>query len=912
MRASLFALVTCFAFALAASEEALPPQNESAPEIVLNEPAPTPEISAQPSLEPTQSQDNPDPSLVLAETPAIIAAKPFVSSPEGYTINYNTISILEYVRFASKICNVNFIFNNGDLDFTVTVVSDAPITPENVMSTLIQVLRMHGLELLEQDNNLVIHKAGDVRQLATLVTETGQGGKAAIVTRIFRIKNAKVDSIAAIIRPMISTAAIMETAVDTRQLILTDIRTNVDKVASLIEILDSPSMPLEIKSYEGAHANALDHLIEITQQMMAPMAQGNPFVMVANDLANTIYIVSTPELVGRAVGILKIIDVPPNAFLMRERRLKSENIFIYNPLHRGGQDLLGALHDVAGNLKKAGLTEGDLIPTIEMARWIGESNAILFVGTKESLDKVKELLASFDRPLAGPGEGMSFFIYTPQNRSAKDLLNAIHEMSQNLKDSKITDREMLNTLSSARLNESANSLTFSGEEKTFSGVKELLVMIDGKGPVRQAKSSFFLYKAQNTTPQVVETSLKNFASTLDKSKSPDVQLIDTIHNMQIVGETGSILFTGSESTLKRLQDLLPTFDIVQAGLQNQFYIYKPKSMRGEQLVSSLKELASDLQASHFSDTALLRTLQSVKYVKSTNSCLFTGDAASIKKLDDLIASIDNPQAKAKNFILYSPKYVSKEKLDEYLKQLSDNLGKKGGSEDLMASIRSMKWIEASHSFLFHGSDTTLDQLSVLLDQFDTAANAGGSSNFFMYKPQYISAEQALSVLHDVLANLKKSSLSDPNLIQGIESAKVVETTHSIVFTGTPDTIQKIQSLLKEIDVPSAGKMAAGYFLYKLQTASGDDVLKELNAIVGTSGLKDSKAVDVVHNIRYIKETNSLLLTGDPKAIDETKELIAHYDVPSAQQQGYFIYKIQNTTGDLLKQDLDNFSKDFAT
>ncbi len=129
--------------------------------------------------------------VAIAPTPPaeVALSTPMKKEPpslpsDGYTINYNTISIVEYIRFASKICNVNFIFNEEELNFTVTVLSEGPITPENVMSTLLQILRIHGMQLLEQDNNLVIHKSDDVKQMARLVTENGQAGKSAIVTRI--------------------------------------------------------------------------------------------------------------------------------------------------------------------------------------------------------------------------------------------------------------------------------------------------------------------------------------------------------------------------------------------------------------------------------------------------------------------------------------------------------------------------------------------------------------------------------------------------------------------------------------------------------------------------------------------------------------------------------------------------------
>ncbi|MBX9745157.1 MAG: hypothetical protein K2X08_08115, partial [Chlamydiales bacterium] len=53
------------------------------------------------------------PSLVNEEVPltttplAVHEELMKMSSTEGYTINYNTLSIIEYIRFASKISGVN-------------------------------------------------------------------------------------------------------------------------------------------------------------------------------------------------------------------------------------------------------------------------------------------------------------------------------------------------------------------------------------------------------------------------------------------------------------------------------------------------------------------------------------------------------------------------------------------------------------------------------------------------------------------------------------------------------------------------------------------------------------------------------------------------------------------------------------
>nr|NGX60525.1 hypothetical protein [Chlamydiota bacterium] len=70
------------------------------------------------------------------------------SGEDRYIINFNNVSIIEYLRFVSKISKVNFQFEETELDFTVTVVSEDPLTVQNILSALIQTLRARGLSLL--------------------------------------------------------------------------------------------------------------------------------------------------------------------------------------------------------------------------------------------------------------------------------------------------------------------------------------------------------------------------------------------------------------------------------------------------------------------------------------------------------------------------------------------------------------------------------------------------------------------------------------------------------------------------------------------------------------------------------------------------------------------------------------------
>ena len=48
---------------------------------------------------------------------------------------------------------------------------------------------------------------------------------------------------------MLSDSALLETSLETKQLIITDITTNVDQISTLLATIDAPHSSLEIDSY---------------------------------------------------------------------------------------------------------------------------------------------------------------------------------------------------------------------------------------------------------------------------------------------------------------------------------------------------------------------------------------------------------------------------------------------------------------------------------------------------------------------------------------------------------------------------------------------------------------------------------------------------------------------------------------
>lgn len=245
----------------------------------------------------------------LAQNDSATAIEGNTDLQKTVLINFNNISIIEYIRFISRIINKNFVFDENDLQFNVTIISEEPATLENIMTALLQELRIHDLTLLEQGNNLLIHKNPKVNAISQLVSEETPlaSPNSEIITQVFRLNTAVPEQVASVIKPLTSEFALVEILPRTNHLIITDLSTNVLQIAKLIKSVDSPASGLVIGQYV-VKTTSPDVLIEMARQILTPIAQDQPLTMVPWEGSTSIFIVSTPYLVERTLLLLQHID----------------------------------------------------------------------------------------------------------------------------------------------------------------------------------------------------------------------------------------------------------------------------------------------------------------------------------------------------------------------------------------------------------------------------------------------------------------------------------------------------------------------------------------------------------------------------------------------------------------------------
>jgi len=245
-----------------------------------------------------------------ASTPAPVATNPQEPEERTILINFNNVNIIELIRFISKISNKNFYFNEEELDFNVTIVSEEPTTIENVLMALLQELQIHDFSMIEQGDNIIIHKNNVVKAPGAIRADSlpqTMTRDSEIITQVFRLNTANVANIAAMIQPILSQNSIVEVLEGTNHLIITDISSNIEKIALLIKSVDAPNSSLIIGQFVVRNA-LMETLVQNAQTIVESIAPGQPVTFIAHNPSNSIFIVSTPFLVERAIPILQRLD----------------------------------------------------------------------------------------------------------------------------------------------------------------------------------------------------------------------------------------------------------------------------------------------------------------------------------------------------------------------------------------------------------------------------------------------------------------------------------------------------------------------------------------------------------------------------------------------------------------------------
>ena len=433
------------------------------------------------------------------------------SASEGPIINFNNVSITEILKYISRLTGKNFIYDPNELQFNITMISESSTTLEDLIAMVLQSLQIHGYLVNEQDNGFIIHANPNMKSPNHVKPgkKSLQGPK--ITTQVFCLQNTPADKCAAIIQTMSSSDAIVA-MVSEAKIIVSDIDENVQKIADVIKRIDLETNALEIGQYVVINSSPVA-LSSLVQRMIAPIASGKPYVLIPHSGSNCIYIISTPYLIEKSLGVLQTVDLSKqkSGLLSDENnrfdaKLQDEELR-RALLERGkaGEQALDELtredielmtiEEVRQELIKRGYTLEEVEAlSPEMARSLLWQ---LIVNEREARKRALKQKFEFEEgnlPL-GSTEATQFYIHKLQYRKSSEVATALRAIAASMVGSAseatsganpapdVYQSDLVLTLTSVQPVDDNNTIVFTGTRISLQKVKELIAQIDL--PVRQ-------------------------------------------------------------------------------------------------------------------------------------------------------------------------------------------------------------------------------------------------------------------------------------------------------------------------------------------------------------------------------------------------------------------------------------------
>lgn len=89
-----------------------------------------------------------------------------IYADDGHHINFTQVRASELVKFISKITETNFIYNDEQLDFDVSLVTGSKLSSDHVLDAMTQLLKKHELTVRPVGNYFIIEKEEKVPEEA--------------------------------------------------------------------------------------------------------------------------------------------------------------------------------------------------------------------------------------------------------------------------------------------------------------------------------------------------------------------------------------------------------------------------------------------------------------------------------------------------------------------------------------------------------------------------------------------------------------------------------------------------------------------------------------------------------------------------------------------------------------------------
>lgn len=335
--------------------------------------------------------------LFLAVLLCALATSPVGAEEEPlYEVNFVDTELSEFIDSVSRITHTTFIIDPR-VKGKVTVRSTEMLGSEEIYAIFLSQLRAQGFAAVDLPNGSVKIVPDQAARLEPVPVETARPigpVNDGMATRVFNVRNAASEQMLNILKPLIDPrVGVITPYPSANLLVITDWRSNLDRIDSLLVQLDQVSQePLEVLSLKNANAN--DTALLVTR-LLASEQGADSAQVVADPRSNALLVRGSADSRERVRTLLKKLDTP------RDPQRNANTVVIYLR-HANAAEVVKVLRGLSQDsaVPTAAAQEGEkAIPVsnsgIRMEYEEG-TNAVVMVGPDNELSAYRSIVEQLD------------------------------------------------------------------------------------------------------------------------------------------------------------------------------------------------------------------------------------------------------------------------------------------------------------------------------------------------------------------------------------------------------------------------------------------------------------------------------------------------------------------------------------
>ncbi len=193
---------------------------------------------------------------------------------EGIRLDFRDAQLDDVLSYLSRAAGFVIYLRPGvRVDGRVSVLSEQPLSRDEAVKLLKNVLSDHGYSVIQNNRTLTILNADDIHTETQIKLGANPAlipRDAEVVTQIIPVRNLNTVELAKILPPLLPEGAILTTDESANSLLLTDSQANVRRAAEIIAALDSVSATASTLRVFPLHYADAKSLADLIKTLFAP------------------------------------------------------------------------------------------------------------------------------------------------------------------------------------------------------------------------------------------------------------------------------------------------------------------------------------------------------------------------------------------------------------------------------------------------------------------------------------------------------------------------------------------------------------------------------------------------------------------------------------------------------------------